>query len=367
MKGQRMTPQAFILRQAKQRAGKITWKEIASRINSPDLAIKCTERAIKSYLAPEGTTNFRTMPEDILRRIEEVFGPSVQMKNSSSRYQPVKKVISVSAQKGGVGKTTIVSCLGSIYAKMGYRVLVIDMDPQANLTEQYFLEEEEFPVEIEPEIDGDSFIPGPAHVWNMFEGNTPVRPYPINDKLHLIGSSLDLAEIMGQDLSVVEHFNQSLNSLKGDYDLIILDTLPSFGNILASAHRAADWLVIPTELARFSKKGIRLQAQTANNTVQHFGHDLQLLGILVNKAVYTNRGQQKLFKIQDAYLSALVAQYDDAILHPIISSSSQISESQLMAKTIIDYAPSSEVAIQFTALANELMNRIELHEGNANG
>lgn len=360
MKGQKMTPQAFILRQAKQKAGKITWKEIASRINS-------TERALKSYLAPDGSTNFRTMPEEVFAKLEEVFGPSVQMMNSSSRYHPFKKVISVSAQKGGVGKTTIVSTLGSIYAKMGYKVLVIDMDPQANLTEQYFVEDEDFPAEIEPEIDGDTFSPGPAHVWNMFVGDTPVHPYPINDKLHLIGSSLDLAEIMGQDLSVVDHFNHSLDTLKDDYDLIILDTLPSFGNILASAHRAADWLVIPTELARFSKKGIRLQAQTANNTVQHFGHDLQLLGILVNKAVYINRSQHKLLKIQDAYLSSLVEQYDDAILQPIISSSPQVSESQLMARSIIDYAPSSEVAIQFTALANELMNRIELHEGNANG
>ncbi|HEN3637882.1 AAA family ATPase [Yersinia enterocolitica] len=353
----RMTPQAFLLRKVKLKAGKVTWDTIADRLGIP-------LRTLKSYIAPEGSSNFRVMPEELIAKIENEFDIQVGQifAEPDGIYKPRKKVIAISAQKGGVGKTTIAAYVAAAYAKQGYKVLAIDMDPQANLTEQFFREDEAFPLEIEPEIDAEVFVPGVSHVWNMFTPDEVFRPLRINSNLYLIGSSLDLAQIQSNDLSVVDTFYKRIQEVKNDFDIIIIDTLPSFGNLLAAAHRSSDWLVIPTELARFAKKGIRLQITTANNTISQFDHDLRLLGVVINKATFVNRTKHKLLNIQDAYLSSLDEQYGDLLMKPIIGTSPKISEAQLLAQSILDYAPASEPAMQFTDLAQEIMSRIEHQE-----
>lgn len=355
MKGRDMTPQAFLLRQAKIKSGKVTWEVIAKRIGIP-------LRTLKSYIADQSSVAYRVMPEELVEKIQNEFDLESPRAQGGDLYKPRKNVIAVSAQKGGVGKTSIVSNTAAAYASQGYKTLVIDMDPQANLTEQYFLEDSAFPSEIEPEIDADEFRPGSAHVWNMFTESGPVEPLKIMPNLYLIGSSLDLAQIQGMDLSVADVFNKRLEQLKHEFDLVILDTLPSFGNLLAAAHRASDWLVIPTELARFAKKGIRLQIQTAKNTISQFEHDMHLLGVVVNKVTYLNRSKQTLLNIQAAYLDSLQDQYGDLLMKPLISHSPKVTEAQALAKPITEYAPSSEPAMQFTALTQELMSRIEAQE-----
>lgn len=98
---------------------------------------------------------------------------------------------------------------------MGYKTLVIDMDPQGNLTEQYYQEDDDFPSEILSDPDGDEFMPGPAHVWNMFLDNEDVIPLQLSENLYLVGSSLDLADIqLGDSDEVISNFHNSIEKLK---------------------------------------------------------------------------------------------------------------------------------------------------------
>ncbi|HII3107416.1 ParA family protein [Enterobacter hormaechei] len=338
----------------------MTWKALAK-------ALGITERSILSYVAAPGTKGYREMPTEVWHKLENISGHELD-RNNAGLYFPKKKVISISSQKGGVGKTSLVAIIASIFANMGYRVLVIDMDPQGNLTEQYYREDQDFPSEILADPDGDEFSPGPAHVWNMFQSNVPVNPLQISDNLYLVGSSLDLADIqLGDPESVISNFNESINKLQEDFDLVILDTLPSFGNALAAAHRSADWLVIPTELARFSKKGITYQLRTAMNTKNVFNTDLTLLGIVVNKITYTSRKDNELLRIQENYRELLEEQYGDLMLSPALKLATSIVESQAIGVPLIEYAPKSETTLQFTQLSQELLRRIKVEEEGIHG
>lgn len=349
-----ISAQEQALRNLKLNSG-ATWKTTAK-------ALGITERSLLSYIAEPGTKSYREMPADVWQKLEELSGHALS-RNTDNLFYPQRKVISVSSQKGGVGKTTIASILASIYAHMGYKTLVIDMDPQGNLTEQYYQEDDDFPSEILSDPDGDEFMPGPAHVWNMFLDNEDVIPLQLSENLYLVGSSLDLADIqLGDSDEVINNFHNSIEKLKKEYDIIILDTLPSFGNALAAAHRSADWLVIPSELARFSKKGITYQLRTAMNTKQLYKTDLALLGIVINKITYTNRKSNELLRIQENYRELLADQYGDLLLSPAIKTATSIVESQAIGTPLIEYAPKSETSLQFTQLAQEILRRVKAEE-----
>lgn len=337
-----------------------TWSSAAK-------ALGITERAIMSYVANPSSKGYREMPTEVWQKLENLTGHELT-RNGEGLYFPKKKIISISSQKGGVGKTTIAAIIASILAHMGYKTLVIDMDPQGNLTEQYYLEDDEFPNEILADPDGDDFKPGPAHVWNMFRNDAEICPLQLQDNLYLIGSSLDLADIqLGSSDTLINNFYNNIKSLESQFDIIILDTLPSFGNALASAHRSADWLVIPSELARFSKKGISYQLRTAMNTKRLYETDLTLLGIVINKIVYTSRKEDSLVRIQENYRELLTSQYGDSILLPALKTATQIVESQAVAVPLIEYAPKSETSLQFTALTQEILRRIKVEEEASHG
>lgn len=332
-----------------------TWKSLAKELG-------ITERAILGYIAEPGSKGYREMPVEVWQKLESLTGHELS-RNDEGLYFPKRKVISISSQKGGVGKTTIAAIIASIYAHMGYKTLVIDMDPQGNLTEQYYTENEEFPSEILDDPEGDEFKPGSAHIWNMFSENLPIAPLKLDENLFLIGSSLDLADIQLQKTeTVISNFYANVKKLESQFDIIILDTLPSFGNALAAAHRSADWLVIPTELARFAKKGITYQLRTAMNTKALYQTDLELVGIIVNKVIYTSRKDESLIKIQDAFRKSLNDLYGDLIMQPVLKSATQVVEAQAVAEPLITYAAKSEITLQFTALARELLRRIKMSE-----
>ncbi|MEQ1965697.1 ParA family protein [Xenorhabdus nematophila] len=358
MKEVDMISQAQLLHLAKVKAGtKATWETVAK-------ALGITRGRIKTYLFDPNTKNYREMPDDVRQKIYEVYDLEDSFITESETYRPKGNVLSISTQKGGVGKTTMAAAIASVFAKKGYRVLIIDMDPQGNLTEQYFPDDgSSYPPEIETELDGDIFKPGLAHVWNMFFEDKEIYPYPVSKNLSLIGSGLDLAEIQEWELHrVVNTFKTRLDKLRSRYDLVILDTLPSFGNLLAAAHASADWLIIPTELARFSRRGIALQLRTARNTTKQFNSNMKLLGVVINKSIFVNRKEKRLNNIQQVYLERLEEEFGDYLLKPIVAASSKFVESQAMGEPIDEYSPRSEAAIQINELAFELMRQIKIKE-----
>lgn len=354
-----MTPQAELLHKAKSKAGsKATWNTVAE-------ALGINARSIKSYLAAKESSSYRSMPEELIEKLQEIYSLNAGFSGEDQLYLPSGKVIVVSSQKGGIGKTTLSKEIACALAGEGYRVCVLDADPQGDLTSSFFPEGEIYPAEIEEDVDGPEFKPGAAHMWNLFTKDNPVKPYPIGKNLTLMGAGLDLAEIQSGIVDeVVETFNTRLIELRQQYDVVIIDSLPSFGNIQAAVQRAADWLVISAELARFARKGVNLQMRTASNSVDVYGSNIRLLGIVENKVKLISRREKKLKNIQQAYHDTFVEEFGDLMVEPQILLNDKFSEAQAMGQSIFEYAPTSEPALQIKELAFELMKRVQHIEEN---
>jgi len=159
------------------------------------------------------------------------------------------KIVAVVNQKGGVGKTTISFNLAKGLAFKRYRVLVIDNDPQGNLTSA-FLEE--------PEDLNSSVL----DIYREKE----VIPRAIDENLHLIGSNIHLAKVADGDFEIIFRLKEALVKWEDDYDLIIIDCLPSFGYLNMAALNASDQVLIPVTPSPFALSGLVDLLQTIDKT-----------------------------------------------------------------------------------------------------
>ena len=139
--------------------------------------------------------------------------------------------IAVTNQKGGVGKTTIAFNLSQILATChGKKVLVIDNDPQANLTSSFTEEEAK------------------SYIKDAYD-DKHLAPELVSKNLSLVGADITLASVTERDFQVVFKLKESLERIKTSYDFIIIDCLPSFGHLHLSALIAADYVLIPVKPA----------------------------------------------------------------------------------------------------------------------
>ncbi len=188
------------------------------------------------------------------------------------------KVIAIVNQKGGVGKTATCESLGVGLSRDGYNVLLVDTDPQASLTTcMYKGDPDELPATIT-----DVFI-------NEMEGgdlkNSDVIMHSIED-VDLVPSDITLSGIevrLVNEMSRERLLGNFLNTVKDDYDFILIDCSPSLGMITINALAAADSVIIPVEPTYKSEKGMELLLQTIRNIQRKINPELKIDGILLNK------------------------------------------------------------------------------------
>ena len=188
------------------------------------------------------------------------------------------KVIAIVNQKGGVGKTATCESLGVGLSRDGYDVLLVDTDPQASLTTcMYKGDPDELPATIT-----DVFI-------NEMEGgdlqNKDVIMHSIED-VDLVPSDITLSGIevrLVNEMSRERLLGNFLNTVKDEYDFILIDCSPSLGMITINALAAADSVIIPVEPTYKSEKGMELLLQTIRNIQRKINPDLKIDGILLNK------------------------------------------------------------------------------------
>lgn len=254
------------------------------------------------------------------------------------------RVIAVSNQKGGVGKTTTSINLGVGLARLGQRVLLVDSDPQGHLTLGLG-----FPKNIrvtlktmmENIIMGAEFDPKEA-VLHHKEG---VDMVPANKLL----TGMDLSLITVDDREMV--LKEYLELLTDDYDFAIIDCMPSLGMLTINAMSAADSVLIPVQPQYYAADGLTELLKVIKGTKQRFNSDIKVEGILftMDASRYNNAKRNK-----QAVMNAYGAEIN--IFEHSIPRSEAIAEISSEGVSIFDYDIRSKGAESYAGLAQEVLN-----------
>jgi len=251
------------------------------------------------------------------------------------------KTVAVANQKGGVGKTTTSVNLAACLAAEGQRVLLIDLDPQANATSGYGLDC----------IEGLSIYGPLLGQRSILDCVVPTR----YEHLFMVPADLDLA---GAEIEVArfdDHLTRlrvALEPLRKDvaFDWVLLDCPPSLGILMTNALAAADELLVPIQCEYFALEGLSKIVRVIQQ-IQDSGANpgLVLAGILMTMYARTNLAQQVIEEVRK--------HFEDAVYETVIPRSIRLSEAPSFGKPIIDYDPSGAGAVAYQALAGEFLKR----------
>ena len=246
-----------------------------------------------------------------------------------------QKIITFANHKGGVSKTTSTASIGACMAQMGKKVLLIDLDGQANLT-LYFIPNED---DVETSI------------FDALVGGAPLPVKHIRENLDLVPSSLEMAsaEIALTNLLAREQLLcRLLDPIRQDYDYILIDCPPSLGIVTTNAFLAADEIIVPMTPELLPLKGMRM-LDTFVTTLQRVKPSLRLGGVFI--ARFNHR---KLNKVVE---QAVKSRYESITMKTRIRENIALAESAGSGKSIFEYDPTSNGAKDYLALTEEILSR----------
>ena len=256
------------------------------------------------------------------------------------------KVIALTNQKGGVGKTTTAVNLGVGLAKQGKRVLLIDADAQANLTMALgYSRPDDLPITLstimQNIIDDKSFDVSQG-ILSHSEG---VALLPSN--IELSGFEVRLINAMSRERVLKTYVNE----VKKNYDYVLIDCMPSLGMITINALAAADSVVIPTQPHYLSAKGLELLLRSVSMVKRQINPKLRIDGILMTMVMpRTNISKEITATVKNAY-GQKIKVFDTEIPHSI-----RAVEATAEGKSIFAYDKGGKVAAAYTADSKEQLN-----------
>lgn len=261
------------------------------------------------------------------------------MNTNKNNKKPM--VVSIANHKGGVGKTTTASSLGSILSKKGCKVLLIDLDAQANLT-----------ASLIKATDGQS-------VYDALTGRTDTLPITVvSDTLHLVPASLSLA-MADVELSTAIARETILSGLieraceREEYDIVLLDCPPSLGLMTLNAFTASTGIIIPLVSEVLPFKGLTMINDFVAMVRRRLNPDLRIIGILLTRWEGSKLSRGIETKLREAL--------GDEVFQTKIRKNIRLAEAPLESRGILDYDSGCNGAKDYVAFADEFLSRINKH------
>ncbi len=296
-------------------------------------------------------------------RADESTRSRVITRTPSVDSSPMARVMAVANQKGGVGKTTTVHCLGRALAEAGRSVLLVDLDPQACLT---------YSLGLDPEgLEGslhDVFVRS-ASVVDVLVRTGPQDPMTADGRavggradgqvagsrtasgtLDLLPATIDLA---GSEVHLLartgrEHaLARALSGIGADYDAVLIDCPPSLGVLTINGLSAAEEVLIPLQCEALSMRGVGQLMATIDDVREFTGSKVAVRGIIPTMFdERTRHGREVLETVQ--------AQYQVPVLEPPVPKSIRFAEAPSRGMSLLEHAPRSPGALAYRRLAGQL-------------
>lgn len=249
------------------------------------------------------------------------------------------KITAVTNQKGGVGKGTTACALAAEIRKRGERVLLVDLDPQGNLS---FM--------MGARVDDDTptiydVITRRKHTAEAIQHTEQGDIIPAN--VILAGAELELNQQQGRE----QRLKRALSEIEGQYDHVIIDTPPALSVFTTNAYTAAQRLIIPTLADVVSSQGVRQLFDTVDSVRYYYNPELTIDGILITR--YSER--KNLHKQMKGMIEQLAKSIGTKVYETKIRDAIAVGESQAMQQALPEYAPGATVTKDYEAFADEFL------------
>jgi chromosome partitioning protein len=251
--------------------------------------------------------------------------------------RPIPRVIAVANQKGGVGKTTTAVNLGAGLAELGYRVLVVDLDPQANATTGLGIDGRSFELSMYDVLMRDAKMEDaiePTSLRNLF-----VAPATID----LAGAEIELVPTFSRELKL----RRALDSISGDFDFTLIDCPPSLGLITVNGLAAAHEILVPIQCEYYALEGLGQLLRNVGLVQGNLNEHLDLSTIVLT--MYDGRT-----KLAEQVVEEVRSHFGRKVCRNVIPRTVRISEAPSFGQPITSFDSSSRGAIAYRELAREV-------------